>query len=212
MARNALLLLAALVAQGCSAAPVVVPTFLPSSLSFTLSITATGIPLPTGAHLDIPHPPALPTGFPGIPRGEKEEENKRDEEFPHLPLPTGLPTGLPGIPRNEDFPHLPLPTGLPGIPKREEDFPHLPLPTGLPGIPRDVIGKEKIEPTFTASLGVSSAPPVPTGWIPGGPPHSRPTASGLSPAPTGPVPSGRPSGVPVPLGHAVPGGVIITDE
>lgn len=107
MALKLFLFTAALVAQQCSA----VPMSLPSSLlpSFTFS----GIPIPTGAHLDLPPPgrrdeedlvppPFLPTltGFslPPLPTFSPGGVQKRDEENlvppPFLPTLTGLPTGL----------------------------------------------------------------------------------------------------------------------
>ncbi|PSR83223.1 hypothetical protein BD289DRAFT_483473 [Coniella lustricola] len=142
MSRTALLFLAALVAHNCSAVPVVLPSSLPASLSFSLSITPSSIPLPTGAHLNIPH--------------------------------------------------LPLPTGIPGLPRAAE-----------------VIGKEQIEPTFTAASAPTGPVPtgaLPTGLVPGGPARSGGALTGAVPTPTGLFPSG----VPTPLaGKGIPGGLNI---
>lgn len=147
MAPRLVFLIAALVAQQCSAVPVVLPASLFPSDTFS------GLPLPTGAFLDIP---------------------KRDEvALPPLPgLPTGLPTGAPSL----TFSLPPLPTGFLQKEKRQKFSSDLPTPTavltglptasGLPtGIPTGVpSGIPTGVPTGVATS-LPAAHPVPGGLM-----------------------------------------------
>ncbi|KUI65262.1 hypothetical protein VM1G_00019 [Cytospora mali] len=172
MVRYTLALVAALAAQDCVAAPMVIPTPLLPSLSLS------GVPLPTGGLI----------GVAGSPRGGKREEDlPRPASIPFtlpslslsLPSVPPLPTGTPAEKR-QDFASLPgFPSSLlkssslsaSQLPKRgDEVLPTLPftLPTGLPtglAIP----GNEKRQdfltvsglPSFSLSLSI----PTPTGSL-----------------------------------------------
>ncbi|KAJ4391515.1 hypothetical protein N0V93_005133 [Gnomoniopsis smithogilvyi] len=222
MARNILFILAALVAQECSAVPVVLPT------SIFPSLTLTGVPLPTGARLDVGHHHSFPFSLPPLPTGSAEV--KREED---LALPTGLPSlSVPILSLTDITSLLPLPTGGAEV-KREGDFLTLPtdlsslsislpsltsIPTALPSLTSvpslptlsiSVKDKRQEDPPATASVPIATATGLPTEVptppaFPSGGPTGIPTG-----IPTG-VPTGVPTGLPPsPTGsRAVPGGLM----
>lgn len=202
MALKSVLFIAALVAQECTAVPVVLPT------SLFPSLTVTGIPLPTGAKLDIPRrdqdeqdlPPFLPTltglpsltGLPALPTGLSQRDEGEQNLPPFLPTLTGLPslTGLPALPTG-----LPLPTSTASlgdddddadlVEKRQQfssDVPQsvatLSEPTGSSYLPR------RAEPTVTVPLSITAS-------LATGIPSKLPTLTGLPTSlPTGPLTPG----------------------